>query len=446
MKKLIIGLLSLFVVVSLQAQSASSYYKEANKAWKKVASTENDEAKAELLDKGIIAIGKAVAAVDELEGKDKTKMLLLAGDIYNEQCSADLKYQLLNNSYQSKYPDAAMNAYKAYTMALEVASKKYFKSDAMTGLRSTADHLGNAGLFAYKADEFKRAYANYNAVLDVKSILDKAGKKGVLEEAAQMNDHKYMLGLSALSGGMDAEANRLFAELTESGYEEAGVYNALFKLNMETDLEKAEAYLAAGRKKFPEDNGLMVSELNHYLKTNRFDELVGKLEGAIAADPENVSYYSALGNTYDNLFQKEMEAKNLESANKYFEKALEYYSKALEKDGTYFFAIYNSGVLYVNKANLIIEELKVLENKADYSKAGLRAMEVKKSEVNAEFAKALPYFQRAESMDPNDINTLNALKEIYARNEDFEKSKEFSKRLKTVQDGGKNEKSYHENK
>ncbi len=446
MKKLILGLLSLFVVVSLQAQSASSLYKEASKAMKKYPIAEGKDSKAEYLDKAIIAIGKAVAAEGELEGKDKTKMFLLAGDIYNEQCAADLKYQLLDNTFKSDYPNSALDAYKAYTKVLEIAGKKYFKSDAMTGLRSTADHLGNSGLFAYKADEYKRAYDSYSAVLDVKSILDKAGKKGVLEDKTQMNDHKYMLGLSALSAEMNDEAERLFAELTENGYEESGVYNALFKLNLEANPEKAEMYLADGRKKFPQDNALMVTELNHYLKTNRFDELVGKLEAAIAADPENVSYYSALGNTYDNLFQKEMADKNLESANTYFGKALEYYSKALEKDGTYFFAIYNSGVLYVNKANLIIEELKVLEDKGDYSKAGLRAMEVKKGEVSAEFDKALPFFQRAESMNANDLNTLNALKEIYARNEDFEKSKEFSARLKTVQDGGKNEKSFHENK
>ncbi len=445
MKKLILGLLSLFVVVSLQAQNAAASYKEANKAMKKYPQAEGDT-KAEYLDKAIIAIGKAVAAESELEGKDKTKMFLLAGDIYNEQCAADLKYQLLDQTFKSAYPNSAVDAYKAYTKVLEIAGKKYFKSDAMTGLRSTADHLGNAGLFAYKANEFKKAYDAYSAVLDVKNILDKAGKKGVLAEQAQMNDHKYMQGLSALSAEMNEEAGKLFAELTESGYEESGVYNALFKLNVDTDQAKAEEYLSKGREKFPQDNGLMVTELNHYLKTNRFDELVGKLEKAIAADPENVSYYSALGNTYDNLFQKEMADKNLEAANGYFDKALEYYTKALEKDGTYFFAVYNSGVLYVNKANLIIEELKVLEDKADYSKAGLRAMEAKKSEVNAEFAKALPFFQRAESMDANDMNTLNALKEIYARNENFELSKEFSARLKTVQDGGKNEKAYHENK
>jgi hypothetical protein len=58
------------------------------------------------------------------------------------------------------------------------------------------------------------------------------------------------------------------------------------------------------------------------------------------------------------------------------------------------------------------------------------------------FKTALPYFKIAEKLNPNDTNTLIALKEIFARDNDFEKSGEFKKRLETVQGGGKNESSY----
>jgi hypothetical protein len=60
------------------------------------------------------------------------------------------------------------------------------------------------------------------------------------------------------------------------------------------------------------------------------------------------------------------------------------------------------------------------------------------------FDQALPYFQKAESLDPNDTNTLIALNEIYARKED-ELSLEFKKRLDTVRSGGKNASSHFKN-
>ena len=45
-------------------------------------------------------------------------------------------------------------------------------------------------------------------------------------------------------------------------------------------------------------------------------------------------------------------------------------------------------------------------------------------------------------MDPNDVNTLIALKEIYARKDQLDLSEEFKKRLDNVQSGGTNPTSY----
>ena len=61
---------------------------------------------------------------------------------------------------------------------------------------------------------------------------------------------------------------------------------------------------------------------------------------------------------------------------------------------------------------------------------------------NELMATALPYFQKTESLEPNDTNTLIALSEIYARMDDLEKSKLFKERLQVVRDGGKHSSSY----
>lgn len=448
MKKLVFNFLALlFLAGTVSAQDASSAYKAGMKAFKSWQTETDADKKKDLLSSAASNMDVATNGSSAFEGKGLTKMWILAGQVYNEVSNQEVIAKSLDPKFKMERPDAALKANSALKKAIEVADKKYFKSDAFEYLRFTSSHMSNTGLLAFKDGDYENAYNNYNAVSELHDFLTANDQKPILDDEQKMNDHLYMSALSALQAKKTDEAEAGFTKLKNNNYEDPAVYNALVTISMEKkDNEKAEALLAEGRSKFPQDNSLMVTELNHYLSNNRFDELVGKLEGAIAADPENVSYYSALGNTYDNLFQKEMEAKNLVKADEYFNKAMDYYNQALDKDDKYFFAIYNTGVLYVNKANLLIEELKVMEDKGDYSKSALAAMDAKKAAINTEFEKSLPYFKRAEKINPNDLNTLSALKEIFARQENFEVSKAFGERMKTVESGGENAASYFEGK
>jgi len=76
------------------------------------------------------------------------------------------------------------------------------------------------------------------------------------------------------------------------------------------------------------------------------------------------------------------------------------------------------------------------------TKEGVEKYNVIRKEIIGFFDQSLPYFKKAESIDPNDINTLIALKEIYASKEDTVISEEMKKRLETVSGGGKNPSSY----
>ena len=78
----------------------------------------------------------------------------------------------------------------------------------------------------------------------------------------------------------------------------------------------------------------------------------------------------------------------------------------------------------------------------DYSKEGTAKYEKLKKEVEELFAEALPYFKRVEKIDPSDRNTLIALKEIFARQNDFETSSAFKDRLAKVEAGETISESY----
>lgn len=55
-----------------------------------------------------------------------------------------------------------------------------------------------------------------------------------------------------------------------------------------------------------------------------------------------------------------------------------------------------------------------------------------KAEMDGYFTEALPYFEAAEKINANDMNTLIALKEIAARTNNFEQAEEYKKRMEAL--------------
>ncbi len=263
----------------------------------------------------------------------------------------------------------------------------------------------------------------------------------------EMSDKKFMVK-SALDGIRSVQGNLAkpyFKELYDQSYDKPAVYEAYYKIVAdEKSPEEAYEILAKAREKYPEEVSLLFADINHHLKLNKMEVLIGKLEQAIAKEPENVTLYATMGSVYDNLYQKENEAGNEAKSQEYFDKALTYFNKALDIDADNFDAIYSVGVHYYNKAALITTKMNELAE--DYSKEGLKKFDELKAKVFEQFDLSLPYFKRCEKIDPNDMNTLIALKEIYAKKDDLETSDAFKKRLDIVKEGGKNEKSYFQDK
>ena len=80
-------------------------------------------------------------------------------------------------------------------------------------------------------------------------------------------------------------------------------------------------------------------------------------------------------------------------------------------------------------------ELNKLSN--DFSAAGTKKYNAIKSEMEGIFEQGLPFFQKAEELDPNDLNTMIALKEIYARKGKMDKAAEYKAKIEAAQQKGK---------
>lgn len=361
------------------------------------------------------------------------------GQIAIEASNRDITAVMLNPKAQPEYPTAALEGYTAFKEGLNRSVKKYNKKDALKGIYDIIGALNNTAIIGYQTDKLDIAHAGFSNVIEAHEILIREGEKSALDEKAYQ-DAMFSAAATCNPPADKSKCLGYLEKLRSGNYPNAYIYDLLYNGYIDSDKAKAVKYLEEGRAKYPDEVSLLFTEINHYLREGKLDELVGKLKSAIEKEPENKSLYLTLGNVYDNLFQRAMEAKDTEKASINFDSALNYYQQALNKDANYLDATYSIGALYYNRAAVYTQSLNVLAD--DYSKEGLKKYDAMKLKVDAEFSNALPYFQKAEQLDPNDLNTLVALKEIYARKNDLTLSNEFKARLEKVQAGQKNESSY----
>lgn len=253
-----------------------------------------------------------------------------------------------------------------------------------------------------------------------KSLLDKAigynqmlldmGYKGITHEATmvengevvQFPNKQVMEGAVAAGKVKDPKSGTpITSEL----------YKSLYRLNLaKGDTVAYKAALAKGRELFPGDEQFIRLELQEYLDAKDYEKAMKNLDLALQQDPDNKMFYYIKGFIY------QTEVKDLD-------KALEAYAKALEIDPSYMEVLYMSGLVHVDKANAITEKM---------NKLGLnekKKYDALKAEQKAAFEKALPMFEKAHEVNPDDMDTIKALKEVYYKLGMAEKSLEMNKLL-----------------
>lgn len=422
MKNLLIVILSVtFAISSSMAQDPAKMFKSAEKTISKLATQAADNAN-ELTN----AIADLHKALESSEVNSSAKNWVNAGKAFNKLANEEFKLKTLNPEYKLAVPNAAKFAYDAFSSAHKLGEKKKMK-DIGYGLEDVENHLSNFGTFAYQNKDYAGAFQNFKGSIDAHDLLNEMGKESRLDDPALLADQYFIVAVSGYYSEQFDATKPYLEKLYNDGSTEAFVYDALYNIYADTDTEKALGYLSKGREIVPDDTGLLFNEINHYLKVGELDKLIGKLNSAIKAEPDNVGIYNTLGNVYDQLHQKELKAGNADKAKEYFDSALENYNIVLEKEDTNFDATYSVGALYYNKAATYVDKLNELA--ADLSPAGMKAYDATKVEMDAIFKQALPYFDKAEAINGDDRNTLIALKEIHARLNDIAKSNKYKELL-----------------
>lgn len=437
MRKIIIfALLLVFGTITLHAQDNAK--KAFRQAKRNLSSFELDNSKVAELDE---AVNLIMSTAQDEEMKKDASMWNTMGSIYSAYLELDYKRGLMDENYKPQYLTEANKAYMAFKKGYEVASKSKDKDDALAGMGGLIQSMSNSGITVLQAGDAIGAYNIFRNVLDIHELLKENGKDSPLNDQEAMNNQLFLAGYAALLADEYELAKPYYAQLKENNYDDPSLYEGLFKIKMQEDPDGAAAILEEGRKKFPDDLTLLYAEINDALKNNQIASLESKLKEAIQKDPENVSLYTTTGSVYDRLFQEMMDTDTVK-ANAYFDSAKVYFEKSLEINPDNVDAIYSIGALYYNKAAQGTQELQAMAD--DLTSAGMKKYDEKKIKVDKIFDDALPYFQKAEQVNPSDRNTLIALKEIYARRNKMDISEEFENRLAKVEAGGKIESSYFE--
>lgn len=436
MKRLLfIALIAIFSTLTLSAQDVSPK-KAFRQAKRNLSSFELDNSKVDGLNEAVDLI---MSAAQDDEMKKDPELWNTMGNIYSAYLELDYKRSLLDENYKPEFLQEANKAYMAYKKAYEVAEKDKSKGDALAGMAGLIQSMSNSGITVLQAGDPIGSYNIFRNVLDIHEMLKENGKDSPLNDEEAFNNQLFLAGYAALLAEQYELAKPYYEQLQANDYDDPSLYEGLYKIKNQVDPDAAAAILNEGREKYPDDLTLLYAEINNALKNNEIASLESKLKEAIQKDPDNESLYTTTGSVYDRLYQETID-KDSAQANVYFDSAKVYFEEALELNPDNVDAIYSIGALFYNKAAQGTQELEAMAD--DLTSAGMKKYDAKKEAVDKIFDEALPYFQKAERVNPSDRNTLIALKEIYARKNKMDISNEFTARLEKVEAGGKVESSY----
>jgi tetratricopeptide (TPR) repeat protein len=289
-----------------------------------------------------------------------------------------------------EFPNALWVAKESYTKAKELDTKGNYEREIITGLGLVQTTAGNQGITDYTTENYTGAAAKFDLSAEVADMFDVIDTMAVFNAALCYEK----------SGDVDLAVAR-YKTCGGFGYQVPNVY--LFVANLlrqDGRVEEALTELQAARELFPREQSLIIEELNIYLENKDYERAENNLKLAAEGDPTNEILWFSLGSVYDNLGKTEL--------------AAEAYLKALEINNAYFDANYNLGAMYFNEA---VQGINAANDmwKPRMTKAEGAEQKSLEDAAKEKFIEARPFLEAAHEANPEDIDTIRSLRDIYAR-------------------------------
>jgi tetratricopeptide (TPR) repeat protein len=332
------------------------------------------------------ALDKAKEALDQAFLNEKSMNNPKTYATKGKLCQEVFKSE--NPKFKALYADPLDEAYKAYEKALQLDTKgnlsKQFKLN-QTYLLLGNDFI-NQGVQRFQTQDFEGALKSFETNIKVASS---DAYIGVVDSGIYFN-----AGLAAYNGKMYAKAIPHFKKCTEMKYEATMPYFLEYQSYMGLkDTTNGEEVLKSAFKVYPDTQSVILQLVDHYMRCNRLAEAFSYINLAKTKDPNNHSLLWAEGV----LYMKQ---------EKYTE-AIASLTKSVELKGDVFDTQFNLGVCYYNKAVEMYLKANDIMDATKYN--------VAVGEANSVFINAIPFFEKANSIKPDDPDSLRNLKELYFR-------------------------------
>lgn len=312
----------------------------------------------------------------------------------------------------AQYPEAIKESANAYMKALELTqvpeAKKFRQEDELLNyINICAGQLHTSGVVQYEKKNTAASYEACVKALEVVNALQKGGHGDKLP--MDPNNTRFIASISATQLGKTDEAQQYFETLIANNYDNVYIYKGLASILMEKkETDKAMDVLKKGAAAYPAEASLTIDMINIYLSTDREAEGIEAMKKAIELEPDNAQLYFVLANTYGKLDSEEEE--------------LSYYNQAIKVDPNYADAYNNLGALYLDKANVYIEQM----NDPKLSDAKYNELDALRTQY---LDKALPYLEKAHELKPESMEIMDVLKTIYAKLGMYDKSKAIKAKM-----------------
>jgi tetratricopeptide (TPR) repeat protein len=366
----------------------------------------------ETLDKALESIESAVR---HRKTKDDEKAWFYRGNVYVAL------YYTQNEAYKNLVTNPLDSALKSYEKSLQLDDKEKYKADVLDRIKLLSEGFFNEGVTQYNEKKnYSEAFKNFKKSMDL-------SKQYKAETDTIQKISTYYAANSLELDGKAAEALPYYKEALEIGYRNPSLYSALARVSTETiqDTVQALNYLSQGRKVYPDDFNLIIAETNIFLAQGNTEKALENLKIAVKKDTSNATIWFAVGTNYERMMNQQ-DVDSLKTA--FMNEAINAYEKALEINPDYFKAVYNLGAIYTNRAR----DLEIIAGNIPFDQQEKYDSVKKLASENLE--KARPYLEKALEIEPDDLDVMRVLKEIYARTNDKEKLSEINKRIAETQE------------
>jgi tetratricopeptide (TPR) repeat protein len=314
-----------------------------------------------------------------------------------------------NEAYRALDPNAFTVAMESFKKADELSKgKELFIPDA-------------AGMPVMKSQQmtyWANTYINKGASLYQEEDLENSLKAFEKAQMILPDDTLAYFYAGFVANGLEDydKAIASFQKYIDLGGQSSDAYLSIININSGPKQNKEEALrvVRLAKPKFPNNPDLPKVEIGLLIDLKRIDEAKSGLEAAIQKEPSNKILHFYLG--YANA-----------SLNNFAE-AKKNYEEAIKLDPQYFEAqLYLAKLVYADAAAI----------KKEMSNLGITAADKKKRfELDKQLVEklkiALPYWEKAEKLNPSDQEVLDTLSSIYTDLDMQDQIKRVEKRYKEL--------------